>query len=89
MNTIWFLSQERNLSICGFNRIEKEDGRTELWVKELDGSSRKIAIGEEAIHLEKAMLDIIWGGFPAIISDGNGRFATNVNIQKEETAEVE
>ena len=36
MNTIWFLSKERNLLICGFNRIEKEDNKTELWVKEID-----------------------------------------------------
>ena len=81
MNTIWFLSKERNLLICGFNRIEKENGSTELWVKEVDGGSRKIATGQEAIELEQALLDIIWGGFPSIITDGNGKFATNINIQ--------
>ena len=78
MNTIWFLSEERNILICGFNRIVKENGITELWIKEVDGGSRKIATGEEAIQLEKAMLDIIWGGFPSIIADGKGRFATNI-----------
>ena len=81
MNTIWFLSKERNLLICGFNRIEKENGSTELWVKEVDGGSRQIATGQEAIELEQALLDIIWGGFPSIITDGNGKFATNINIQ--------
>ena len=81
MNTIWFLSKERNLLICGFNRIEKENGSSELWVKEVDGGSRKIATGQEAIELEQALLDIIWGGFPSIITDGNGKFATNINIQ--------
>lgn len=89
MNTIWFLSQERNLLICGFNRIEKKDGHTELWVKEVDGGSKKVAIGEEAIKLEQAMLDIIWSGFPSIITDGKGAFATNVNIMKQEEEEVE
>ena len=68
MNTIWFLSKERNLLICGFNRIKKEDNTTELWVKEVDGGSRKIATGQEAINLEQALLDIIWGGFPSIIT---------------------
>ena len=81
MNTIWFLSKERNLLIWGFNRIEKQDGTTELWVKEVDGGSRKIATGKEAIELEQALLDIIWGGFPSIITDGQGKFATNINIQ--------
>ena len=81
MNTIWFLSKEHNLLICGFNRIKKKDNITELWVKEVDGGSRKIATGQEAIELEQALLDIIWGGFPSIITDGNGKFATNINIQ--------
>ena len=90
MNTIWFLSKERNLLICGFNRIEKEGNTTELWGKEIDGGWRKIATGQEAIELEQALLDIIWGGFPSIITDGNGKFATNINIQnKQEKEEVE
>lgn len=91
MNNIWFLSRERNLMICGFNRIVKEDGHTELWVKEVDGGSRKIATGQEAIKLEQALLDIIWGGYPSIITDGNGNFSTNINIQsnQEELEEVE
>ena len=83
MNTIWFLSEERNMLICGFNRIEKEDGYTELWVKEIDGGSRRIAKGDEAKRLEKAMLDMIWSGYPSIITDGKGKFATNINIQEE------
>ena len=73
MNTIWFLSKERNLLICGF--------------KEVYGGSRKIATGQEAIELEQALLDIIWGGFPSIITDGNGKFATNINIQNNQEAE--
>ena len=55
-----------------------------------DGGSRKIATGQEAIELEQALLDIIWGGFPSIITDGNGKFATNINIQNnQEIEEVE
>ena len=87
MNTIWFLSEERNMLICGFNRIEKEDGYTELWVKEVDGGSRRIDKGDEEKRLEKAMLDIIWNGYPSIITDGKGKFATNINIQEEEEVE--
>ena len=87
MNTIWFLSEERNILICGFNRIVKENGITELWIKVVDGGPRKIATGEEAIQLEKAMLDIIWGGFPSIIADGKGRFATNIQLQQPQMEE--
>lgn len=83
MNAIWFLSNQRNLMIIGFNRIEK-DGISELWVKEIDGTSRKIAVGKEAEELERALLDIAWNTSPAIITDGNGRFSTNVNINEEE-----
>lgn len=86
MNSIWFLSNQRNLIIIGFNRIEK-DGISELWVKEIDGTSRKIAVGREAEELERALLDIAWNTSPAIITDGNGRFSTNVNINEEEEVE--
>lgn len=86
MNSIWFLSNQRNLMIIGFNRIEK-DGISELWVKEIDGTSRKIAVGREAEELERALLDIAWNASPAIITDGNGRFSTNVNINEEEEVE--
>ena len=86
MNSIWFLSNQRNLMIIGFNRIEK-DGISELWVKEIDGTSRKIAVGREAEELERALLDIAWNTSPAIITDGNGRFSTNVNINEEEEVE--
>ena len=58
MGAIWFLSKERNIVITGFNRITKENGDTELWVKETDGSSRKLAEGQKAIDLENALLDI-------------------------------
>ena len=84
MNAIWFLSEERNLLICGFNRVEKENGNTELWVKEIDGNSRKIATGEEADRLEEAMLKMVWTNYPSIITNGQGKFATNVNITSEE-----
>jgi len=83
MNTIWFLSEERNLLICGFNRIVKEDETTELWVKEVDGGSRKIATGEDAIKIEQALLEMVWGSYPSIITDGKGKFATNVNMNRE------
>ena len=84
MNAIWFLSEERNLLICGFNKITKDNGQVELWVKEVDGGSRKIATGEEASKLEESMLQIIWSTYPSIITDGQGKFATNVNITSEE-----
>ena len=37
MNGIWYLSKDRNLIITGFNRVER-NGKSELWIKELDGS---------------------------------------------------
>ena len=86
MNAIWFLSQERNMMIVGFNRVER-GGISELWIKELDGTSRKIATGEEAERLEEALLNITWTTSPTIISDGKGRFSTNTNIEDEEEVE--
>lgn len=83
MNTIWFLSRERNLLISGFNKIKK-DGTSELWITEINGSSRKLAEGIKADELESALLDMIWGNFPAIITDGTNKFATNININEEE-----
>lgn len=83
MNTIWFLSEERNLCITGFNRIVKDDNTTELWVQEITGKSKKIATGQQAVDLERALLDIIWSNSPAIITDGKGRFSTNVNINNQ------
>ena len=59
MNSIWFLSEKRNLLITGFNKVEK-DGVQELWVTEHNGASRKIAVGDEADQLEQGLLDIIW-----------------------------
>ena len=90
MNSIWFLSEKRNLLITGFNKVEK-DGVQELWVTEHNGASRKIAVGKEADQLEKGLLDIIWSSYPSIVTDGNGRFSTNVNLnfnQQEQTEEV-
>ena len=84
MNAIWFLSEERNLLICGFNKITKDNGHKELWVKEVDGASRKVAIGDEADKLEEAMLKMVWTSYPSIITDGKGKFATNINIQDQE-----
>ena len=84
MNTMWFLSEERNLLICGFNKITKNNGNKELWVKEVDGASRKVAVGEEADRLEEAMIKIVWTNYPEIITNGSGKFATNVNIQDQE-----
>ena len=86
MNGIWYLSKERNLIITGFNRVER-NGKSELWIKELDGASRMIAQGEKANELERALLDIAWSTSPAIITDGSGRFSTNVNINEEEEVE--
>lgn len=83
MGAIWFLSKERNIVITGFNRIIKENGDTELWVKETDGSSRKLAEGQKAIDLENALLDIAWNTYPSVITDGNGQFGTNINVEEE------
>lgn len=85
MNAIWFLSKERNLLITGFNRVEKEvDGKqtSELWVTEMNGNSRKLATGKQAIELENTLLDIIWEGFPAIITDGSKSYGTNVMLKR-------
>ena len=90
MNSIWFLSEKRNLLITGFNKVEK-NGVQELWVTEHNGASRKIAVGDEANQLEQGLLDIIWNSYPSIVTDGNGRFSTNVNLnfnQQEQTEEV-
>lgn len=84
MNVIWFLSQERNISIVGFNRIVKGNGKTELWVKEQDGTSRKLAEGQQAIDLEKALLDLVWNNTHAIITDGLGNFSSNTDLSDEE-----
>ena len=86
MNAIWFLSEKRNLLITSFNKVEK-DGISELWVTEINGNSRKVAEGKKANELEGAMLDMIWNNFPAIITDSNNKFATNVNINAEEGVE--
>lgn len=83
MNAIWFLSKQRNLMITGFNKIEK-NGVSELWVTEPNGNSRKIAEGNKADELENALLDMIWGNFPAIITDGSDKFASNIAISEEE-----
>lgn len=83
MNSIWFLSEKRNLLITSFNKVTK-DGVSELWVTEMNGNSRKIAEGKKADELEGALLDMIWNNFPAIISDGNGKIASNINTNVEE-----
>lgn len=89
MNAIWFLSKKRNLCIIGFNRITKQNGNDELWVKEITGESRRLAQGQQAIDLEQALLDIVWSQSPAIITDGKGNFSTNVFLGKKEEEEVE
>lgn len=89
MNGIWFLSKERNLCIISFNRVEKSNGHTELWIKDVSGDSRKLATGKQAVDLEQALLDIVWGHNPAIITDGKGNFSTNVNINNNSEEEVE
>ena len=86
MNAIWFLSKQRNLMITGFNKIKKK-GVSELWVTESNGNSRKIAEGNKADELENALLDMIWGNFPAIITDGSDKFASNIAIGEEEEVE--
>lgn len=82
MSAIWFLSEKRNLMITSFNKVVN-NGISELWVTEMNGNSRKIAEGQKADELEGALLDMIWGNFPAIISNGNNKFATNMNLEEE------
>ena len=89
MNAIWFLSEKNNILINGFNKVQKKNGDNELWVKEVNGASRKVAIGVAADKLEDAMLNIVWETYPAIIMDENDRFATNVNIKRKSHQEVE
>ena len=86
MNAIWFLSEKRNLLITGLKKNEK-NGVSELWVTEMNGSSRKIAEGKRADELENALLLMIWNNFPAIITDGSEKFASNININMEEGVE--
>ena len=84
MNTIWFLSRERNLCISGFNRIVKPNKETELWVTDINGSSMKLATGEKAVELENALLEVVWQHAPAIITDGSGNFSTNDKLRSDE-----
>lgn len=88
MNTIWFLSKERNLIITGFNKVVKTTveghNANELWVKETDGSSRKLATGKKADELEEYLLGMIWNSFPSIISNGSD---IACNIEAEEVGE--
>lgn len=86
MSAIWFLSKNRNLLITSFNKVVREDV-AELWVTEMNGNSRKIAEGPKAHELESALLDMIWDNFPAIITDGNNKFASNINTNVEEEVE--
>lgn len=90
MNTIWFLSQDRNLIITGFNKVTKRDkngnNKTELWVKETDGSSRKLAEGDKADKLEQHLLNTVWDNFPSILFDGEN-FGTNVQTEQQQEVE--
>lgn len=83
MGAIWFLSEQRNLIITGFNKIYK-NGVAELWITELNGNSRKLAEGERAEKLEVALLDLVWAQFPAIVADSNGGFGANINLSEHE-----
>ena len=83
---IWYLSKERSLAITSFNKVEK-NGTSELWVTELNGSSRKLAIGKKADDLERTLLDMVWNNFPSIINDGNGNFGVNIDMNEEEEVE--
>lgn len=89
MQPIWFLSKEKNLMITSFNLVEKKNNMDELWITEISGSSRKIAIGKEARDLQNALFDMVWTTSPCIISNGKGGFRSNVNLNEEEMEEVE
>lgn len=80
---IWYLSEERSLAITSFNKVEK-NGTSELWVTELNGSSRKLATGKKADDLERTLLDMVWNNFPSIINDGNDNFGVNIDMNEEE-----
>ncbi len=73
---LWFLSEKFNVFITGFNRVQR-NGKDELWITEVNGSSRKVAEGQKAVELENHLLDMVWNGFPAIILQGD-RIGTNV-----------
>ena len=89
MNSIWFLSKDRNLCLTVFNRVVKKDGQTELWATDTNGSSMKLATGEKAVELENALLEIVWKHSPAVITDGNGNFSTNVRLDSNDEIEEE
>lgn len=76
MGGIWFLSEDKNMFITGFNKVINKKGIAELWVTEITGSSRKIATGQKAEELEQIMLNIIWNNCPAIIKEGD-KIGTN------------
>ena len=79
---VWFLSKNFNVLITGFNKVTR-NGKDELWITEMNGASRKVAEGDNAIELENYLLDLVWNNFPSVIVDGNNIGANMKPIEEE------
>ena len=79
---IWFLNKNFNVFITGFNKVTR-NGKDELWITEINGASRKVAEGDNAIELENYLLDLVWNNFPSVIVDGNNIGANMKPIEEE------
>ena len=79
---VWFLSKNFNVLITGFNKVTR-NGKDELWITEINGASRKVAEGDNAIELENYLLDLVWNNFPSVIVDGNNIGANMKPIEEE------
>ena len=79
---VWFLSKNFNVLITGFNKVTR-NGKDELWITEMNGASRKVAEGDNAIELENYLLDLVWNNFPSVIVDGNNIGANIKPIEEE------
>ena len=79
---VWFLSKNFNVLITGFNKVTR-NGKDELWITEINGASRKVAEGDNAIELENYLLDLVWSNFPSIIVNENNIGANVKPIEEE------
>ena len=79
---VWFLSKNFNVLITGFNKVTR-NGKDELWITEINGTSRKVAEGDNATELENYLLDLVWNNFPSIIVNENNIGANVKPIEEE------
>ena len=68
LDEVVILSKKFNVLITGFNKVTR-NGKDELWITEMNGASRKVAEGDNAIELENYLLDLVWNNFPSVIVD--------------------